>query len=112
MQACHISKNCPHDSHGPAVHHLTSLGTQKCILKVYGPMWHTPTSSRAAIAFNSFKNKLIHVKFLHDWCEILAFRPYFSSPHLFFTPSSITSSSPIPLLSLHPTEPPQWEVLC
>ena len=36
------------------MHHLTSLGTKKYIFKVYGPMWHTLTSSSVHGAFNSF----------------------------------------------------------
>jgi hypothetical protein len=37
MLAC-ISKKCSHGWHRPAVDHLTSLGTQKYIFKVDGPM--------------------------------------------------------------------------
>jgi hypothetical protein len=51
--ACHISKRMPHGWYGHVVHYLTSLGVQKCIFQVHGPMWHTLTSSRAAGAFNS-----------------------------------------------------------
>ena len=35
---CHVNKKCLHGYHGPAVHRLTSLGTQKYIFKVYGHM--------------------------------------------------------------------------
>ena len=49
-------KKYPCGWHGPAVHRLTSLGIQKCIIQVLGPMWHRHTSSWAAVAFNSFEN--------------------------------------------------------
>ena len=50
------TKKYPRGWHKPAVHHLTSLETQKCILKVRGPTWHTLASSRAIGAFN-YKEK-------------------------------------------------------
>jgi hypothetical protein len=49
---------------GPAVHHVTSLGTQKYIFKVQGSMWHTLVSSGACGAFNSW-NKIIMCCTLH-----------------------------------------------
>ena len=42
------------DSYGPPVHHLTSLRSQKCILKVCEPEWHIVTSLRTGSVFYSF----------------------------------------------------------
>lgn len=41
---------CAHVQYGTTVHHLSSLGTEKCIFKGHGPKWHLLTTAHA---FNS-----------------------------------------------------------